>query len=100
MNATRLYGDATTLPELSAQRGDGPIARRLGMAGALIGVLAQVVVRHVEETKPNRKDEAQHPGQHDAPEDPVGNAQDQDHFRCGTAVTEEVTARDAPDQAE
>src|SRR5437870_5211976 len=66
------------------------------MTWLLEAILAQVIIRHEEEAKPNRKGEAQHPGEHDAPEDPVGHAEDQADVLHVPAVTEDVRRADAP----
>src|SRR5215831_11329800 len=69
------------------------------MAGALVGVAAQVVVGHEEETEPYREEQAQAPGQHHRPEDPVRHPQDQADVRGVAVVAEDVAGADAPGEA-
>ena len=45
-------------------------------AALLGGVGAKLVVRHPAQAEPDGEDRSQHPGEHDPPEDPVGEAED------------------------
>src|SRR5262249_411548 len=63
-------------------------------------ILAQVVVGHVPETEPDRKNQANSPGQSDTPEDPIRHAVDE-LDGCRVAVVAHVkTAADAPEGGE
>src|SRR5437870_3815386 len=68
------------------------MARLLGL------ILTEIVVGHVAKAKPAREDQAQSPGQDDAPENPIRYAEDQSHVRGRSPITKEITDDHAPDQ--
>src|SRR5579864_4659883 len=93
MKATKVYELALT--SLAA---NNPTPKRLAMAGPLVRVLAQIVVRHDAEAEPHRKRQAQSPGKDDAPEHPVRHAENEDDSFRIALVTHQEAGRHAPDQ--
>src|SRR5260370_23865178 len=95
MKETRVYEVA-----LGPSAANNPLAKRLGMAGPLVRVLPESVVGHEEEAKPHRKDQAQAPGEDDAPEYPVGHAENEDDAGRIALVAHEIAGRHAPNQGQ
>src|SRR5262249_56761095 len=90
-----MYGEAGGGP--AAHRGATASGKASLMAGPRFGVAAEVVVGDVAEAEPDRKQQANPPGEHDAPEDPGRHAEDEAHLAVARRAGEIADAH-APDQ--
>src|SRR6516165_5900747 len=64
----------------------------------LLGVLTQVIVCHIQEAKPDRKQETEAPGRYHAPDDPGGHAEYQGNRAGGPIIAQVIAGANAPNQ--